>query len=163
PNGNRFARVYRTSSFEVSAQTRTQRISPRHRTNFGSSPDSTGGSKAGWQICSDRSGDQRSVLSVAELSDLRQQCSDFSRTREVLKNAGVDDTVVILVSGHGAYDLSQEATYYYGTYNVDVKNLPATAVSFDEIESLLRDIVPRRKLLLLDTCESGEMDDSTRA
>jgi uncharacterized caspase-like protein len=82
---------------------------------------------------------------------------------ELLKNAGVDDTVVILVSGHGAYDLSKEATYYYGTYNIDVKNLAATAVSFDEIESLLRDIAPRRKLLLLDTCESGEMDESTRA
>ena len=82
---------------------------------------------------------------------------------EVLKNANVDDTVVILVSGHGAYDLSKEATYYYGTYNIDVKNLATTAVSFDEIESLLRDIAPRRKLLLLDTCESGEMDETTRA
>jgi WD40 repeat protein len=81
---------------------------------------------------------------------------------ELLKNAGVDDTVIILVSGHGAYDLSKEATYYYGTYNIDIKNLAATAVSFDEIESLLRDIAPRRKLLLLDTCESGEMDESTR-
>jgi uncharacterized caspase-like protein len=80
-----------------------------------------------------------------------------------LKNAGVDDTVVILVSGHGTYDLSKEATYYYGTYNVDIHNLAATAVSFDEIESLLRDIAPRQKLLLLDTCESGEMDDAARA
>jgi uncharacterized caspase-like protein len=82
---------------------------------------------------------------------------------DLLKNAGVDDTVVVLVSGHGAYDLSKEATYYYGTYNIDVKNLAATAVSFDEIESLVRDIAPRRKLLLLDTCESGEMDETARA
>jgi uncharacterized caspase-like protein len=82
---------------------------------------------------------------------------------ELLKNAGVDDTVVVLVSGHGAYDLSRDATYYYGTYNVDIKNLAATAVSFDEIESLLGDIAARRKLLLLDTCESGEMDETTRA
>jgi uncharacterized caspase-like protein len=36
-------------------------------------------------------------------------------------------------------------------------------VSFDEIESLLRDVAPRRKLLLLDTCESGEMDETARA
>ena len=88
---------------------------------------------------------------------------NFLKAADLLKNAGVDDTVIILVSGHGAYDLSKEATYYYGTYNVDVRNLPGTAVSFDEIESLLRDIAPRRKLLLLDTCESGEMDAATRA
>lgn len=87
---------------------------------------------------------------------------NIMKAGEVLKNAGVDDTVVILVSGHGAYDLSREATYYYGTYNIDAKHLAATAVSFDDIESLLRDIAPRRKLLLLDTCESGEMDESTR-
>jgi len=85
------------------------------------------------------------------------------RADDLLKNAGVDDTVVILVSGHGAYDLSREATYYYGTCNIDVKNLAATAVSFDEIESLLRDVAARHKLLLLDTCESGELDESTRA
>ena len=94
---------------------------------------------------------------------------DDAVTRENILKAGevlhasVDDTVVILVSGHGAYDLSKEATYYYGTYNIDVKNLATTAVSFDEIESLLRDIPPRRKLLLLDTCESGEMDETARA
>lgn len=85
------------------------------------------------------------------------------KARELLKNAGVDDTVVILVSGHGGYDLSSGSTYYFGTYNLDVKNLPATGVSFDEIESLLRDIAPRRKLLLINSCQSGEMDQSTRA
>lgn len=85
------------------------------------------------------------------------------QAKELLKNAGVDDTVIILVSGHGAYDLSKEATYYYGTYDLDARNIATTAVSFDQIESLLGDITPRRKLLLLDTCESGEMDEATRA
>jgi WD40 repeat protein len=85
------------------------------------------------------------------------------KARELLKNARVDDTVVVFVSGHGGYDLSSESTYYFGTYNLDLKNLPATGVSFDEIESLLRDIAPRRKLLLINSCQSGEMDQSTRA
>jgi hypothetical protein len=108
------------------------------------------------------SGSYRRVM-VKTYTDDTVTRDNLLKAGELLKNAGVDDTVVILVSGHGAYDLSKEATYYYGTYNIDVKNLAATAVSFDEIESLLRDIAPRRKLLLLDTCESGEMDESTRA
>jgi WD40 repeat protein len=88
---------------------------------------------------------------------------NIRKAREVLHDAKVDDTVVVFVSGHGAYDLSREATYYYATYNVDLKNLAGTAASFDLIESLLRDIGPRRKLMLIDTCESGEMDDVMRA
>jgi len=85
------------------------------------------------------------------------------KAKEVLRDARVDDTVIVFVSGHGAYDLSREATYYYATHNVDVKNLAGTAASFEQIESLLRDIGPRRKLLLVDTCESGEIDDAARA
>jgi WD40 repeat protein len=88
---------------------------------------------------------------------------NIAKAKELLKDAGVNDTVIVLVSGHGAYDLSKQATYYYGTYNVDPDNLAATGASFDEIEALLRDIAPRRKLMLLDTCESGEMDDAARA
>ena len=44
-----------------------------------------------------------------------------------------------------------------------MKDLAGTAASFERIESLLRDIGPRRKLLLVDTCESGEIDDASRA
>jgi WD40 repeat protein len=107
------------------------------------------------------SGAYRHIIAKTYVDDAVTR-ENVLKAGELLKNAGVDDTVVILVSGHGAYDLSKEATYYYGTYNIDVKNLAATAVSFDEIESLLRDIAPRRKLLLLDTCESGEMDETTK-
>ena len=107
-------------------------------------------------------GSFRHVIAKTYIDDAVTR-DNLLKAAELLKNAGVDDTVVILVSGHGAYDLSKDATYYYGTYNIDIKNLAATAVSFDEIESLLGDIAPRRKLLLLDTCESGEMDETTRA
>jgi len=108
------------------------------------------------------SGSFRNVIAKTYIDETVTR-ENILKAGELLKNAGVDDTVVILVSGHGAYDLTKEATYYYGTYDVDIKNLAGTAASFDEIEALLRDIAPRHKLLLLDTCESGEMDEATRA
>jgi len=108
------------------------------------------------------SGDYRHVFVKTYINEAVTR-ENVLKAGELLKNAGVDDIVVIFVSGHGGYDLSNEATYYFGTYNLDVKNLAATGMSFDEIESLLRDVAPRRKLLLLNTCESGEMDQSTRA
>jgi WD40 repeat protein len=88
---------------------------------------------------------------------------NIRKAKEVLQDAKVDDTVIVFISGHGAYDLSREATYYYATHDVDLKNLAGTAASFDQIEALVRDIAPRRKLMLIDTCESGEIDDVTRA
>jgi WD40 repeat protein len=107
------------------------------------------------------SGSYRHVIAKTYIDDAVTR-ENVLRAGELLKNAGVNDTVIILVSGHGSYDLTKEATYYFATYNIDPKNLAGTAVSFEDIESLLRDIAPRRKLLLLDTCESGEIDDATR-
>lgn len=83
--------------------------------------------------------------------------------KDLLREATVDDTVILFVAGHGAYDLSKEATYYYAPFGLDVRNLAGTGVPFESLESVLADIAPRRKLMLLDTCESGEMDPVTRA
>lgn len=107
------------------------------------------------------SGSYRHVIAKTYIDDAVTR-ENILKAGELLKNASVDDTVVILVSGHGSYDLSKEAAYYFGTYNIDPKNLAGTAVSFEDIESLLRDIAPRSKLLLLDTCESGAMDAATQ-
>ena len=41
--------------------------------------------------------------------------------------------------------------------------METTAVDFETIEDLLYGIAPRKKLFLLDTCESGELDDETYA
>jgi hypothetical protein len=47
----------------------------------------------------------------------------------------------------------------YVTYETDVKRLGETAASFELIEDLLAGIAPRRKLFLMDTCESGDTDE----
>ena len=68
-------------------------------------------------------------------------------------------SVVLFIAGHGIYDFGSEAVYYYLTYDVDIKNLSKTAANFELIENLLQGVAPRKKLFLIDTCESGEMDD----
>jgi WD40 repeat protein len=79
--------------------------------------------------------------------------------KEFFTGAGVNDTVVLFVAGHGQYDRTGEATYYYLPHDADPGNLAATGADFDLIEDLLHGIAPRKKLFLLDTCESGEIDD----
>lgn len=73
-----------------------------------------------------------------------------------LKNAEIDDTVVLFISGHGIHDADPLSTYYFLTYETDLENITETAAAFDSIEEILDGIRPRNKLFLMDTCQSGE-------
>ena len=70
----------------------------------------------------------------------------------------MDDTVVLMISGHGVHDRDEYATYYYLTHETDLDSLAQTAVEFEELEELLQGFPPRQKLFLMDTCGSGEWD-----
>lgn len=82
-----------------------------------------------------------------------------ARAKKHLTKASVDDTFVLFIAGHGMHDREAGASYYYLTHDADVGKLSQTAVRFEMIEDLLMDIAPRNKLFLMDTCESGEMED----
>ncbi len=88
--------------------------------------------------------------------------ANIKNAAEFFKKAGVDDTVVLFIAGHGVYDRGKEATYYYLTYDADIQNLSGTAANFELIENILQGIAPRKKLFLIDTCESGEMDEALK-
>lgn len=87
---------------------------------------------------------------------------NIKKAKELLKNAKVDDTFVLFIAGHGVHDKDKEATYYYMTYNSDLNNLSQTAADFDLIEDIMQGISPRNKLFLMDTCESGEIEEKTQ-
>ena len=86
---------------------------------------------------------------------------NIAAAKELLEQAAVDDTVVLMISGHGVHDRDEYATYYYLTHETDLDNLAQTAVEFEELEELLQGIPPRQKLFLMDTCGSGEWDPET--
>jgi helicase len=62
-----------------------------------------------------------------------------------------DDTVVISFSGHGS------KSHELITYDADVRDLPRTAISLDELMAWFVRIPARRLILLLDRCFSGGM------
>ena len=78
--------------------------------------------------------------------------------RKFLAGAGLDDTVVVFVAGHGVFETGPHEQYYFIPHEADIARIRETGVGFDVIEDLLTGIAPRKKLLLLDTCESGERD-----
>jgi len=86
----------------------------------------------------------------------------ISNAKSFLSGAGVDDTFVLSIAGHGLHDKDKDSTYYFITHNTRLNNLKGTAISFETIEELLQGIAPRQKLFLMDTCDSGQADGQVR-
>jgi hypothetical protein len=83
--------------------------------------------------------------------------------KRLLHGAKVDDTVVLFLAGHGMHTKGARADYFFLTHEANPNDLRKSAASFDLVEGLLGDIAPRRKLLLVDTCESGEREETSEA
>jgi len=74
-----------------------------------------------------------------------------------------EDTVIIYYSGHGAPEGEEK---YWVTYNADVDNLYATALSNNEIFDMLSRVESKRMITFLDSCYSAatvNRKDRTRA
>lgn len=98
-----------------------------------------------------------------ELVNERATRGALDEIRAFLSGAAVDDTVVLLAAGHGARDPSEEATFRFVTHDVDPEHLASTAIAGDELEGLLAGTAARRRLLLLDACQSGEVEPEALA
>lgn len=96
---------------------------------------------------------------VATFVDDRATTEAMRNAKALLANAKVDDTVVVFIAGHGLHAGDVTASFYFATYETNVSKLSTTAASFELLEDMLDGIAPRRKLLLLDTCESGDRRD----
>ncbi len=78
----------------------------------------------------------------------------FAEADGLLADAAPGDTVIIFVSGHGLYD--RDGVYRYLTHDTRLAAVEQ-APPFERIEALLDATPARRRLLLLDTCQSGEL------
>lgn len=78
------------------------------------------------------------------------------RLKDKIARCGADDKVVIAYAGHGL--LSKKLNYFLAGYALNFDNPEQGGIAYEEIESLLDSIPSRKKLLLLDACSSGEVD-----
>ena len=71
--------------------------------------------------------------------------------------ASVNDVVMVFFAGHGYLD--DDMSYYFPTYYTDFSDPKINSVAYKNFEQLFQTIKPLRKLMFIDACFSGEVDE----
>lgn len=78
-------------------------------------------------------------------------------SKKILQESGVNDMVIVFFAGHGL--LNKDGNFYFGTYDINFKNPELRGINYDEIESIFDNIGARTKILFMDACHSGDLDE----
>jgi WD40 repeat protein len=89
-------------------------------------------------------------------TDENATVENIRKAKEFLMKSKVDDQVILFVAGHGL--VSQELDYYLATYNTDFFNPSQNGLPYEDLENLVDGIPARKKLVLIDACNSGEIE-----
>ena len=90
------------------------------------------------------------------LIDSNVTLNNFEQLSAFFKDCKYNDIAIIFMAGHGVLD--ENFDYYFGTYDMDFNNPKNSGLPYDVIHNLLNRIKAYRKLLIMDTCHSGELD-----
>jgi WD40 repeat protein len=80
----------------------------------------------------------------------------FSGIKEFLKTAKRNDEIIFYIAGHGVLD--NNYNYYYGTHDMDFMAPQKRGLAYSSLEEYLKGLTTARKLLIMDTCHSGEVE-----
>lgn len=81
-----------------------------------------------------------------------------AQTKEQLMQSRIDDQVIIFYAGHGILD--QNNNLVLSTYVIDFQQPNKQGLPYRVLEGLVEGIPARKKLILIDACHSGEVDQS---
>ena len=80
------------------------------------------------------------------------------KIKTFLNNSNEEDIVMVFLSGHGMLD--QQGNYYFATYNMNFHDPAKDGIPYEEIILLLNGIPARKRILFMDTCHSGDLDEA---
>lgn len=80
----------------------------------------------------------------------------INQLKNSVKNANVNDKIIVFVSGHGVLDA--DYNFRFATPNMDFSKPNEFGITNNTLESILLASPARNKLLMIDACHSGELD-----
>jgi WD40 repeat protein/uncharacterized caspase-like protein len=100
-------------------------------------------------------------VEVTTLTDQQATREGILALKNLVRSTRTDDGVVLFFAGHGMLD--DQANYYFVTWDCDPARPAERGLAYDEIQDLVDGIPARRRLVLLDTCHAGEVDEAAPA
>lgn len=71
--------------------------------------------------------------------------------------ANINDVVMVFFAGHGYLD--EDLSYYFPTYYTDFSDPKINSIAYKSFEEMFKNMKPIRKLMFIDACFSGEVDE----
>ena len=93
---------------------------------------------------------------LLDLTNQKATRPEIRKAKDWLKQSKINDLVVVFAAGHGMTD--EKSDYYFGTHDIDPKHPATNGLPYEDFENLLDGIPALQKVLLLDTCFSGEIE-----
>jgi uncharacterized caspase-like protein len=69
-----------------------------------------------------------------------------------------DDLAIVFLAGHGVLN-EGDNRYYYCPADIDFEDFARNGVSYEEIENLVDEIPAMKRVILIDSCHSGELTE----
>jgi hypothetical protein len=101
-------------------------------------------------------GKYKANIEIDTLFDKDVTVAKVKSLKKKLEGSSVNDKVIIAYSGHGLFSTGYD--YYLSSYNINFSQPEQNGIPYDELEDILDSIPARRKLMLIDACQSGEVD-----
>lgn len=81
----------------------------------------------------------------------------LSKIKSFLSTSTFKDQVVVFFAGHGVHD--SEGEYFLATHDLDFSDPSAKGLKLAELERVVAEFPSREKILLIDACNSGLVDN----